>query len=647
MTLRAANPLLGLGGLLLIGLSLSIGWGIRGNYGHETGAMLPGALAAIAICVLSAREDWRQRLAYFALFGAIGWSFGGSISYMQVIGYTHSGHLPSQVYGFAGLFLIGFLWAAFGGAGTALPAVLDRRRLTEMFWPLSLIFLFWVTADIAIPILSDKLDPLDGAMKRHESAIYWLDSDWLQISVMLVAILLYDLCERRLGRVWELVGFGLIGAGAGWLLQRLLGLVGLSGHLWNWLVRPQGVTSAFPAEDLITNWPSSLPAVSPYLGSIVGVLLGITIYFARRGRFAHGSGLFLSMAVGWLLGFLILPVLLGIRLTPPRGDNWAGLFGAVIGLFIFLHRQGLHSVILATLVTGTIGGLGFSGIALVKLIAMVPGNPAITSDPEMIAQWKHWQSANWHSFLEQSYGFVNGIGVAVALGLLLRRCGPLDDTAPRRRWTELAAIAFVVPVMLYYNMVKNVDDWTSEVGGTRSLPEIMRAPLFGGWEMSAWGWFHLFFGIAAVAFLLLLVVHLRRPLAILPANWVGRGQLLYFLILWCFVLGNFAKALTSFREGRLLTEGVIIFHAVVVTILILLLPRTSPVTLFSDSSFRRPVRYAAVALVVCILAAPPLMTMGVRHFYGDAHSGHSGQNFRFGDKANWKTAPLLRGTLHR
>ena len=136
MFLRPQSPILSPLGILLVALSLSIGWGIRGNYGHETGAMFPGALAAIAACLLSGRADWRERVVYFAFFGAFGWAFGGSISYMQVIGYTHSGHLPSQLYGFAGLFVIGFLWGSLGGGGTALPAVLDRRRLTEMFVPL-------------------------------------------------------------------------------------------------------------------------------------------------------------------------------------------------------------------------------------------------------------------------------------------------------------------------------------------------------------------------------------------------------------------------------------------------------------------------------------------------------------------------------
>src|SRR4029079_10966348 len=108
----------------LTALSLSVGWGIRGNFGHEYGAMIPGALAAMAVVLLSGRPDWWARAAHFGLFGALGWSFGGSISYMQVIAYTHSGHSLSVLYGFACLFLIGFLWAIFGGAGTALPVFL-------------------------------------------------------------------------------------------------------------------------------------------------------------------------------------------------------------------------------------------------------------------------------------------------------------------------------------------------------------------------------------------------------------------------------------------------------------------------------------------------------------------------------------------
>jgi hypothetical protein len=140
MAVMAQNPGLRASTFLLAALSLSLGWGIRGNFGHEYGAMIPGALTAIAVCLTSGREDWRRRVMYFGVFGALGWGFGGSISYMQVISYTHSGHYASQLYGFFALFWIGFLWAGLGGAGTALPAVLDRERLTQLFKPLCWIF---------------------------------------------------------------------------------------------------------------------------------------------------------------------------------------------------------------------------------------------------------------------------------------------------------------------------------------------------------------------------------------------------------------------------------------------------------------------------------------------------------------------------
>ena len=140
---HVTNPLYRPWAVLIVGLLFSIGWGVRGNYGHETGAMLPGALGAIGVSLLSQRVDWQRRVVFFAMFGMVGWAFGGSISYMMVIGYTHSGQAASQFYGYLMLFVIGFLWAALGGAGTALPAVLDQVTLRSMFRPLLYALVAW------------------------------------------------------------------------------------------------------------------------------------------------------------------------------------------------------------------------------------------------------------------------------------------------------------------------------------------------------------------------------------------------------------------------------------------------------------------------------------------------------------------------
>jgi hypothetical protein len=66
---------------------------------------------------VSWRPDWHARAAEFAQLGALGCSFGGSLSYMRVVAYTHSGHSPCAPYRFADLFVIALLRAAPGGTG--------------------------------------------------------------------------------------------------------------------------------------------------------------------------------------------------------------------------------------------------------------------------------------------------------------------------------------------------------------------------------------------------------------------------------------------------------------------------------------------------------------------------------------------------
>jgi hypothetical protein len=187
--------------VLLCGLSLSIGWGIRGNFGHSHGAMIPGALAAIAAAIIAGREDWWRRAGMFGMFGAIGWAFGGRMSYMQVIAYTHSGHWPSQLYGYACLCVIGFLWAALGGAWTALPACLDRARLTSLFSPTLTVLAAWLLKNLLLPFFFAPLPP----DRRHESPLYWHDTSWVDALVALAALLgfaLFELTVRRRRPRW-------------------------------------------------------------------------------------------------------------------------------------------------------------------------------------------------------------------------------------------------------------------------------------------------------------------------------------------------------------------------------------------------------------------------------------------------------------
>ena len=133
--------------LLLAGASVSIGWGVRGQFGHEYGAALAGALGGMVVALLAGRPDWHSRIAYFACLGAIGWAFGGGMSYMKTLAYSHSSDPGTALYGFACLFVLGFIWAAPGGTGTALAAYLDREELTKLFAPLCAVLLAWYLQD--------------------------------------------------------------------------------------------------------------------------------------------------------------------------------------------------------------------------------------------------------------------------------------------------------------------------------------------------------------------------------------------------------------------------------------------------------------------------------------------------------------------
>src|SRR5260370_738383 len=170
--------------VLLTGLSMSIGWGIRGQFGHEYGAAMAGALGGMAVALLSGREDWTRRVHYFAMFTAIGFGFGGSMSYMKNLAYTQSSDSATVLYGFASVFLIGCLWAAPGGAGAALAASLDREELTKFFAPLCAVFAAWYLQDA----FRGTLRVLRGT--------YFVGLE-LSATLAIVAVLLLTLLRRK------------------------------------------------------------------------------------------------------------------------------------------------------------------------------------------------------------------------------------------------------------------------------------------------------------------------------------------------------------------------------------------------------------------------------------------------------------------
>lgn len=530
--------------ILLCGLSLCVGWGIRGNFGHEYGAALAGALAAMAIVLLSGREDWWRYVHYFALFGAIGWSFGGSMSYMMVVGYSHSSHSPTVLYGFANLFVIGFLWAALGGAGTALPAFLigfDQDQsiptLSVFFVPICAVFIGWSLQAVLIDrIFATK------RMQRHENPLYWYDSDWLAALVAIVAAL-------------------------------------------------------------------------------------IVILF--RGKIDMGTSLILYMGIGWFVAFLLLVNVFKLRMTPPRGDNWAGCVGMVVGVLGYCWHYKLGGVAFATLMTGFAGGFAFSFGQLLKLLCIRTG-----------------LQTNWHSVMEQLQGLLFGLGIAVTFSFILNRTPPLETNPNFPPWIEIFAVFCVLIALTYLNYRKAAQTWVDILD---SLPERMFGLPIVGWfrHSRGWiGWFELFYIGLSIALVAVFTVNLRDPIPLISTSWLGKGQLLYLVFLWWIVIFNFERALVNFSPGRLVTEGVITLNAIICTILVAIgaqiVPKqTASVFTFSDWLWKVSV-WGIVIMVVTTFAF-----WGIKHvLYRKQHAPGASLHIRFGEDSNAPKAKPKAGEPH-
>jgi hypothetical protein len=125
------------------------------------------------------------------------------------------------------------------------------------------------------------------------------------------------------------------------------------------------------------------------------------------------------------------------------------------------------------------------------------------------------------------------------------------------------------------------------------------------------------------------------------------------VILWVFVIGNFGRIVVHFTEQRLLTEGVIALNAVLATMLLLLVPRTTAVEPSRIlPGYGRLIGGAVLVALVCAAAFPVMETLSVRAVYKDApvmrpRDDQTGPTTRFGPHAAWRYRPLLRGKNHR
>ena len=292
-----------------------------------------------------------------------------------------------------------------------------------------------------------------------------------------------------------------------------------------------------------------------------------------------------------------------------------------VAMFWYLVRKHNYGIAWTAIVTGLFGGLGFSGATLIKLILINP-------DFQQHVYGRTIDS-NYHSILEQTFGFIAGLGVALAMGLLSRWAPRQVDQPTIRRWAEPLVVFFVMIVITYVNIVKNLEAVWLKPDHLTVAPKL--------WGYSTYLWFNLAYLALAITVAWPLWSYYRgREISILPASRLGKGQLFFVVFLWWIIIGNLIRTV-PFAEQRLITEGVIHVNACLCTLLALLLPGSNR---FVGAIVRaeRPAYgplfqktiLAGVLGTVLVVVGEFVITSAL---WGDKPAGYASLHIRFGPNA--------------
>ena len=109
--------------LAIPGLATWLGWGIRGQIGHERGAMIPGSLVGLSLALTSSDPEIHRRAGLLGAAGAMGMSFGGTETYGQTLGLSH-GPTRDETYwwGILGVAVKGGAWIGLCGTYLGMAA---------------------------------------------------------------------------------------------------------------------------------------------------------------------------------------------------------------------------------------------------------------------------------------------------------------------------------------------------------------------------------------------------------------------------------------------------------------------------------------------------------------------------------------------
>ena len=208
-------------------LAGGMGWGIRGQYGHETGAMIAGVLVCLVIVLTLCRNANLMAVARAVALGTIAMGFGGTETYGQTVGLTHDpemvGNWSALYWGMFGLAIKGSVWIGFCGLFLGMGLGGKRYTALEMLVVMlgSLlaykagVWLFNSPYDLETKRLPALYFSATWALFPNKPDLEPRFEAWGGIWLALIFFMAYAGVARKDGLAWRLGLWGVLGGALG------------------------------------------------------------------------------------------------------------------------------------------------------------------------------------------------------------------------------------------------------------------------------------------------------------------------------------------------------------------------------------------------------------------------------------------------
>ncbi len=302
-----------------------MGWGIRGQYGHETGAMIAGLLVSLVLVFVMCPHAAMLPAARAVAFGTIAMGVGGSMTYGQTIGLTQIkpliGNWEAWRWGMLGLGIKGAIWIGFAGLFLGMALGGTRYSWRQI---LGLMIALLVLHEAGRWLLNSPHDPANKILPKIYFSASW---HWQPDAGV-------ELKPRP--EVWGGQLFALLGAWvwAGWVrrdrLARNLALWGMLGgigfpigqclqsfHAWNPEVFKTGIWATLDPSMNWWNWMETT------FGAVMGACLGLGLWLNRRliGQLTESEDAPLKPVIEWALICVHVTMLIVSEFSKVRWAN--------------------------------------------------------------------------------------------------------------------------------------------------------------------------------------------------------------------------------------------------------------------------------------------------------------------------------------